>query len=267
MDGSKLLEGGALQQVKVMGGPLFTTTDVPATPPFDGCKLRGYTNSCHACFVKGQKKRLADLIPRMHSGSSKYSVDSDEEENEEAQDDEEKEVQNPAEPKGTTDATFFIGHRHSLPKNSALLRESNNCLGNALHLMGDREQLKPKTARDILKLGDEFASKTNDEERAAFSKATGCTGRPIFHMFREFYDIRKNTIHDFMHLFYNVVLLSFEYIVRMHVSGKRKPGFFLENRKIQIESEQKNNDEAMHRTFVTYFYSYNVITFIIAYTH
>ena len=46
------------------------------------------------------------------------------------------------------------------------------------------------------------------------------------------FNVVKNTLHDFMHMFYGVVLLIFQYILRMNFGDNRKKIFFTQDRRI-----------------------------------
>jgi hypothetical protein len=67
-DGSDLLNGGELRKVLVKGGPLFTSTDSPATTPFSGCSCRGSQNSCKTCMVVAFKLALDATVTEQTTG-------------------------------------------------------------------------------------------------------------------------------------------------------------------------------------------------------
>jgi hypothetical protein len=71
-------------------------------------------------------------------------------------------------------------------------------------------------------------------------KRTGNTGMPVFYRLTEYYDIVDNTINDLMHLFYNVILLIFEFMIRKKFNQYREKQFMSEGRKL---AEQYGPDD------------------------
>lgn len=81
-------------------------------------------------------------------------------------------------------------------------------------------------------------------KQEALKKEHGVSHMPAFgRLFR--HSVINNCIHDFMHLYYNTILLVFQYIIRMHFSKNttRHKEFKAEKRKIEVEVGPRNQTQ------------------------
>jgi hypothetical protein len=70
----------------------------------------------------------------------------------------------------------------------------------------------------------------------------GQKGLPAFHRLSSYYDVVHHTLNDFMHLFYNIILLIFEFVIRRHHSKSRQKAFDKENRVVPIKNSMTNDE-------------------------
>jgi hypothetical protein len=272
MDGRGLLYGQPLRPIRVRGCILFTTSDIPATTPFTGCSLRGYRHACKNCHIQGkmmiinqqdykhaqeqekQKKERKKQTKKRKKEEEKEEEEIEEKEEEKIEVEEENEEEDEEKEEKTkkVDTIFFPGHLLYLPsdkKSKELQKTARMCMGEAFtRYVGDDENdrvpLAPqsKSGSELLELGDQFALCCDDGERKRLFDETGCRGRPALHEVSEVFNVVNNTVHDFMHLLYNVILLVFSYMIRDHFKDARKLNFFREKRKMEVNGDLKEND-------------------------
>jgi hypothetical protein len=286
MDGRGLLYGQPLRPIRVRGCILFTTSDIPATTPFTGCSLRGYMHACKNCHVQGkmmiinqqdykqaqqqekqkkqQMKKTKHKKRRRKENNGEEEIEEEEDEESEIEEEGENEEEEPEEEEKEertkkVDTIFFPGHIRYLPsdnKSRELQKIARTCMGDAFNrYVGDGESTRvplapeSKSAGELLELGEQFALCVDEDDRKRLSDQTGCRGRPALHEVSEVFNVVNNTIHDFMHLFYNVILLVFSYMIRDHFKDVRKLNFFRENRKIEINGVFTANDRELKNQF------------------
>ena len=99
-------------------------------------------------------------------------------------------------------------------------------------MLGKFELPAVRTHEQFLEFGAEVTAITNPTLKANASNRRGCKRLPAFYLLSDCFSTVDNVINDFMHLFYNVILLIFSYICRMNFSKKRKQAFHNEKRNL-----------------------------------
>jgi hypothetical protein len=87
-----------------------------------------------------------------------------------------------------------------------------------------------RTAEQHMKAARQRENASTAAERRVVEVETGTVSTPAFAKLHEYFNVVDNTINDQMHLFYNVILLIFSYIIRDKFNTQRRQQFLAEGR-------------------------------------
>jgi len=76
---------------------------------------------------------------------------------------------------------------------------------------------------------------------------------PSFHRLSGYYNVVQNTLNDFMHLFYNIILLIFEFIIRRHFTETQKNTFEAEGRTVPEARGGRNASTVIYTNVKEYY--------------
>jgi hypothetical protein len=196
---------------------------------------------------KRKQTRSGKDVPADSDDMSVEAEEGDEEENRHEADtaqtsseSEEEEDEHSNEKKGKGRSTFFPGHYSFLPDNSDLRIKSKLAMNSNRNVNESRPA--NKTHADYIAYGGMIERETDPTERKRLEDTLGQKGLPAFHRLSGYYNVVHHTLNDFMHLFYNIILLIFEFIIRRHYSESRRKEFDKENRSVPIHNPDINDD-------------------------
>jgi hypothetical protein len=176
------------------------------------------------------------------------------------------------------DAIYFPGHIAFLASSSKFGDEAHtyikllgngvkhNYINNQYYQNGNngrangmfREPAK-RTNIDTLSQILEIESCDNDiSSRESLEKKYGFKGWPAFIRLHSYFNFVDNTVNDPMHIFSDVMILIFEYIIRDHYNNTRRKQFLSEQRSVYWNNETITQQE-LHQQWVTlqsYFVQY-----------
>jgi hypothetical protein len=144
-------------------------------------------------------------------------------------------------------STFFPGHFTFLPEGHKLRDEWTRCMNSSRR----EEETAPrqKTNNDYLRHGRVVEQCANPSTKQELESELGVKGKPLFHRLNEYFSVIDHIINDFMHLFYNIMLLIFGWVIRGNFGKSRQARHKEEDRRFVDQNGEYVKVNEYHKQF------------------